>query len=228
MAKPEPKPAIVEGDAAKVPVQIAPGGSAPSEPPRRPTKGTQVVFGGKGPQSPWGQIAALAGAGGKVPYTLVNAAVLAKAQQQGKKPGAGGKPKEEKKKEEAEKPKEPEIHPAALEEIFVRGEEFTHAGEKARVWAHPDTELLGPRPLVVYLHGIQKPADHPQLNDHIKTKSVAHVGMLAKRLIDEGKVEPLLIAAPTYSPDGTKGAELWKKFDLAAFIEDLRKVLKKH
>src|SRR5216684_2701613 len=102
MADPQDKH-TVEGDASKVPVQLAPGGTNPSASPERPTKGTQLVFGGKDPQSPWGQISALIGDGGKAPYTLVSSPVLAKSQQQGKKPGSREKPKEEKKKEEAPK-----------------------------------------------------------------------------------------------------------------------------
>jgi murein DD-endopeptidase MepM/ murein hydrolase activator NlpD len=80
----------------------------------------------------------------------------------------------------------------------------------------------------VFLHGIAKPGNYPQLNDHIQTANMVHLGLLSKKLIDARKVEPLIIAAPTYSPDGEKGSELWKHFDLAAFIEDVRKLLAKH
>jgi hypothetical protein len=230
MADPQEKRAVVEGDASKVPVQVAPGPAAPAAAPQRPTKGAQLVFGGKDPQSPWGQIAALMGEGGKAPYTVVSSAVLAKARQQGKKPGsAAPKPKQEKSKDEPhQEAKEHEVGPAAVEEIFMRGEEFTHAKEKARIWAHPETATLGPRPLLVFLHGVSKPGNYPQLNDQIQTSNIVHLGLLAKKLIDDRKVEPLIIAAPTYSPDGERGSELWKHFDLGAFIEDARKVLEKH
>jgi murein DD-endopeptidase MepM/ murein hydrolase activator NlpD len=230
MADPQDKHAVVEGDASKVPVQVAPGTTNKDAAPDRPAKGTQLVFGGKDPQSPWGQIAALIGPGGKAPYTLVSSAVLAKAQHRGKKPGSAEEPKEEKKKEEAPK-KEPvdhEVTPATEAEIFIHGEEFTHANHKARVWAHAETAELGPRPLLVFLHGIRKPGNYPQLNDDIKTEYMVHLGMLAKKLIDEKKVEPLIIACPTYSPDGEKGIDLWRNFELSAFVEDLRKVLDQH
>jgi murein DD-endopeptidase MepM/ murein hydrolase activator NlpD len=230
MATPDGKHGVIEGDGSKVPVRMAAGPADPTAAPARPTGGTHLVFGGKDPQSPWGQLAALVGSGGKVPYTVVSSAALAKAQQQGKKPGsATPKPKQEEKKEDPkQEPKDHDIGPAAVEDIFLHGHEFTHAKEKARVWAHPETVSMGPRPLVVYLHGMRKPGDYPQLNDHLDTHNLLHVGMLAKRLVDRGKVEPLIIAAPTYSPDGPHGSLLWNNFDLGAFIEDVRKVLEKH
>jgi murein DD-endopeptidase MepM/ murein hydrolase activator NlpD len=225
------KHAVVEGDGSKVPVQLAPGTAQPGEAPQRPSKGTHLVFGGKDPQSPWGQIASLVGEGAKVPYTLVNAAVLAKGQAQGKKPGSGGKPKEEKKKEEKPEDQSPEIHPAAVDEIFMRGEEFKYREQPARVWAHPETPSLGPRPLVVYLHGIQRPKGkpYPQLQEHIDIDNLVHVGMLAKALVDHHNVEPLIIAAPTCKTDsGSKVLWLPEDFDLGEFIDGLRPVLENH
>jgi murein DD-endopeptidase MepM/ murein hydrolase activator NlpD len=233
MADPQDKHAVVEGDASKVPVRIAAGSAKPDDPPQRPTKGTHLVFGGPDPQSPWGQISALIGAGGSVPCTLVGSAVLAKAQAKGKKPGSSDKPKQDKKKDEPppeDKQEEMEIHPAAVEDIFLRGEEFTHAKEKARVWAHPDTVSLGPRPLIVFLHGIERPQKqpYPQLQDRIDIDQLVHVGLLAKKLIDAHKVEPLIIAAPTCSTDERPGSRLWTDFNLGHFVDDVRKVLEKH
>src|SRR5690348_386888 len=111
---------IVEGDGSKVPVRLVPGPAQPTDAPARPDKGAQLVFGGAGPQSPWGQIAALIGAGGSVPYTVVDASVLAKAQKLGKKPGSAEKAKEEKKeKEEEHKPPEsPDIVAAHVPDLF--------------------------------------------------------------------------------------------------------------
>src|SRR6266481_1367547 len=202
---------IVEGDGSKVPVRLVAGPAQPTDAPARPDKGAQLVFGGAGPQSPWGQIIALIGAGGSVPYTVVDASVLAKAQKLGKKPGSAEKAKEEKKekkeKEEEHKPPEsPDIVAAHVPDLFDDGEEFEHAGQKARVWAYEDCDDLGtPRPLIIYLHGIGRPGGkpYPQLQDHIDIKNLVHVGRLASRLIDEGKVEPLLIAAPTSAKDGS-------------------------
>jgi murein DD-endopeptidase MepM/ murein hydrolase activator NlpD len=223
---------IVEGDGSKVPVRLAPVAAKPSEMPRRPDKGSQLIFGGADPQSPWGQIAALIGAGGSVPYTLLDAAVLAKAQRLGKKPGSAEKPKEKKgeKEKEHKPPESPDIIPAHAPEIFAGGEEFKHAGQPARVWAHGETESLKtPRPLLIFLHGVSRPQGkpYPQLQDHLEIKNLVHIGHLAKHLIDDQKVEPLLIAAPTCEKDGSS-TTLWTDFDLAGFVEDVRKVVEKH
>jgi len=65
----------VEGDYGTVKVQIAGGPAGDSV--RRPTKGTQVVWGGSGPGSPWAHLAALIEkSGGSVSYTFLHAADL--------------------------------------------------------------------------------------------------------------------------------------------------------
>src|SRR5213080_2800875 len=65
----------VEGDYSVVKVQLAGGNK--EEKPKRPTKGTQVVWGGTDASSPWGHLQALIEkAGGSVSYTYVHAADL--------------------------------------------------------------------------------------------------------------------------------------------------------
>src|SRR3989442_12877096 len=84
MAKTEDGHDIVEGDATAVPVQLAPGDA--SDAPRRPNKGTQLVWGGNDPSSPWGHLQSLLErGGGAVQYTYLHAAVLAELAK-GKKP----------------------------------------------------------------------------------------------------------------------------------------------
>src|SRR5438105_15509911 len=65
----------VEGDYGTVKVQLCGGGADAT--PKRPTKGSQVVWGGTDPSSPWGHLAALIEkAGGTVTYTYANASDL--------------------------------------------------------------------------------------------------------------------------------------------------------
>src|SRR5258706_2600313 len=65
----------VEGDYSVVKVQLAGGNK--EEKPKRPTKGTQVVWGGTDASSPWGHLQALIEkGGGSVSYTFVHAADL--------------------------------------------------------------------------------------------------------------------------------------------------------
>jgi len=203
----------VEGDYGTVKVQLC--GGAPGEAVARPTKGTQVVWGGTAPGSPWAHLAALIEkGGGTVTYTFLHAADL-------KEPAAlvaddDGRPeKPAKPAEPAAKPAEPVRHSSGGEEghgpAFELGLDFQYEGNTARVWAHPNCFRGGPRPLIVALHGINAKAreKHPPLND----KRV-HVGKLAAKLIADGKVTPLVIAAPTEFSDGP-----WAKFDLGKFVE---------
>ena len=65
----------VEGDYGTVKVQLA-GGPA-GDAVQRPTKGTQVVWGGTAPGSPWAHLAALIEkSGGSVTYTFLHASDL--------------------------------------------------------------------------------------------------------------------------------------------------------
>ena len=65
----------VEGDYGTVKVQLAGGPAA--DKPARPTKGTQLVWGGTGPSTPWGHLAALIEkGGGSVNYTFIHASDL--------------------------------------------------------------------------------------------------------------------------------------------------------
>src|SRR6267378_1719765 len=65
----------VEGDYGTVKVQLA--GAPAGDTVQRPTKGTQVVWGGTAPGSPWAHLAALIEkAGGSVTYTFLHAADL--------------------------------------------------------------------------------------------------------------------------------------------------------
>src|SRR5215470_13321061 len=99
MAKTEDGHTIVEGDGTAVPVQLAPGGAADS--PSRPAKGTQLVWGGADPSSPWGHLQSLIEAGGgSVQYTYFHSSVLAQLAK-GKKPKPPlQKPSSEERKEQ--------------------------------------------------------------------------------------------------------------------------------
>ena len=206
---------VVEGDFATVKVQLAPGGT---EAPERPTKSTQLVWGGDGPSSPWGLLRSLIEAGGgAVNYTYLHAGALLKARNAGNAEGAKQQtepPKEEKKEEEAKAD-------AGSGPLFDWGVdfEFDNKGKKdARVWAHPRAAHAGPRPLVIWLHGIKIPAEHPQLTEKISRDWCLHAGKLAAALIDTGKVTPLVMAAPTCEKYAGS-SELWTKFDLGKFVQ---------
>src|SRR5690242_6170849 len=65
----------VEGDYSVVKVQL--GGGGKEDTVQRPTKGTQVVWGGTDPGSPWAHLAKLIEkAGGSVTYTYIHASDL--------------------------------------------------------------------------------------------------------------------------------------------------------
>ena len=75
MADPKSIAGEVEGDYSVVKVQLAAAGAGDKL--VRPTKGTQVVWGGSDKSSPWGHLAALIEkSGGSVSYTYVHAADL--------------------------------------------------------------------------------------------------------------------------------------------------------
>src|SRR5438445_1497960 len=66
---------FVEGDFAKVKVQLAAGDTGAQ--PKRPGPGTQLVWGGDGASAPWGHLIALIEkSGGSVSYTQVHAAAF--------------------------------------------------------------------------------------------------------------------------------------------------------
>lgn len=214
----------VEGDYGTVKVQLA-GGPA-SEKVERPTKGTQVVWGGTGPGSPWAHLASLIEkSGGAVTYTFLHAADLKEpvaVVAEEETPAEEEQAHEEKKAAEpAPKPSGPVPHStggaAGHGPLFEHGLEFQFNGNAARVWAHPHCFHSGPRPLVVSLHGINAKArqKYPALDD----KSL-HMGKLAEKLIDDGKVTPLLIAAPTHFSDSP-----WGDFDLAKFVAAVEKAV---
>ena len=204
----------VEGDYGTVKVQLAGGPAA--EAVQRPTKGTQVVWGGTGPGSPWAHLAALIEkGGGSVTYTFLHAADLKEPPAIAPDDDAPAQEEEEKAAAApAEKAEGPVRHSAGGAEghgpLFEEGLDFSFGGNTARVWAHPRCFHSGPRPLIVALHGINAKAKekHPPLNE----KRV-HAGKLAEKLAAEGKCAPLLIAAPTQFSDAP-----WGDFDLAKFV----------
>lgn len=217
----------VEGDYSVVKVQLAGGGK--DEKIARPTKGTQLVWGGTDPSSPWGHLQALIDkAGGSVTYTFVHAAdlkePLVSVTDEGPAPADAGGDSQEKKDDPkpagASSDKPPEMHTGGIEghgPLFENGVDFDFNGNKARVWAHPHTLGMSPRPLVVMLHGINGKARklHPSLDE----KGI-HVGKLAHKLIEDGKATPLVIAAPTEFSDGP-----WRTFDMAKFVAAVKETL---
>src|SRR5216683_1303953 len=120
MADPDDGHKIVEGDASAVPVRVAPGD--PSDAPRRPSKGTQLVWGGADPSSPWGHLQSLIEAGGgSVQYTLLHSSVLAQLAQ-GKKPKPP--PQQQQKKQQDQDPDHEKQH-----EKNLSYEEGSHTGD---------------------------------------------------------------------------------------------------
>src|SRR5438270_10058269 len=131
----------VEGDYSVVKVQLAGGNK--EEKPKRPTKGTQVVWGGTDPSSPWGHLQALIEkAGGSVSYTYVHAADLKEplvevTEEEEKKDDGGGEAKPAEAKKDDGKKEENKPHPGGIEghgPLFENGIEFDYNGNKARVW----------------------------------------------------------------------------------------------
>src|SRR5437016_404194 len=143
----------VEGDYGTVKVQIAGGPAGDSV--RRPTKGTQVVWGGSGPGSPWAHLVALIEkSGGSVTYTFLHAAdlkepvVIASDEED-----AAAKEEEAAPSPPADKPEGTVRHSSGGAEgqgpLFEDGLDFQFGGNVARVWAHPHCFHSGPRPLVI-------------------------------------------------------------------------------
>src|SRR5712671_669157 len=203
----------VEGDYGTVKVQLA-GGPA-SGTVQRPTKGTQVVWGGTAPGSPWAHLAGLIEkSGGAVTYTFLHAADLEDPIALSAEEEDAPAPAEQPEHKPPPAPAGTVRHSAGGAEghgpLFDRGLDFQFAGNTARVWAHPHCFHSGPRPLVIALHGINAKArqKHPPLDE----KSI-HVGKLAAKLVAEGRTTPLLIAAPTEFSDGP-----WGAFDLEKFV----------
>src|ERR1051325_9193971 len=90
----------VEGDYSVVKVQLA---AIAGDEVKRPTKGTQVVWGGSEKGSPWAHLAELIEkGGGSVTYTYIHAADL-KEQAEPEAQDEGDAPKEEEKQEAAPK-----------------------------------------------------------------------------------------------------------------------------
>ncbi len=112
--------------------------------------------------------------------------------------------------------------------LFEFGATFKYQGEEAKVWAHPDCPGLGPRPLVIFLHGSNRGPyvwAHPALDERYPPaypdkKWMVHVGKLAQKMIDDGLVTPLVIVAPTNggAPAPTQH-QPWAKLDLKALID---------
>ena len=237
MAKTEEGHTIVEGDASAVPVQIAPGEAADS--PRRPDKGAQLVWGGSGPSSPWGNLLSLVGAaGGSVQYTLFHSTVLAQLAK-GKKPNPPKPASEEKKQDDDAHQAQhdqntsyvaPAEAPAgnAGDPLFDAGHlfEYDNKGKKdARLWAHPAAPFAKKVPLLVFLHGIAPTklegmdCDYPQLqSDFAAHPFGCHLGHLARALVNGGKVRPIAVAAPT-AHDNKSSTHLWRVFDLGKLVQ---------
>ena len=234
MANPDDGHDVVEGDGSKVPVRIGPG--AASDSPRRPAKGTQLVWGGDDPSSPWGHLLSLIEAGGgSVQYTLLHSSVLAQlAQGKKPKPPANQQPKQA----PAAEPADDKQHEKNLSyqegsatggphDVFEQGHDFEYdnKGKKdARVWAHPAAPAAGKVPLLVFLHGIAPKldgmdCDFPQLQtDFTAHPFGCHLGQLAQALVDSGKVRPMAVAAPT-AHDNKSASHLWRVFDLGKFVQ---------
>jgi hypothetical protein len=205
---------VSKGDYTKVPIQLAPGGTGAIA---RPTKGTQLIWGGRGPGAPWGQLRQLVEkSGAPVSYLLLSAAELAQRTQAttgapGAMPISGTDKKLHRSDPEGPLQIDPKPNPNApgLQHVsgpsgrgrlFDAGLNVSYQGEAMRLWAHPRAANSGPRPLVIYLHDINPNSDqHPALSAEVGKTNLPwmHMGKLAQRLIEQGKVTPLAIAAPT-------------------------------
>ncbi len=238
---------IVEGDFAKVKIELAAGDTGAK--PARPGPGTQLVWGGSDASSPFGHLLALIEkGGGSVSYTQIHASMLidhaAELPRPSGAPGAApatpatpanvepaappaGKPAGDKPQVEVKPPSTPaqsageDHHSGAAGKgpLFEYGVTFAYQGEEAKVWAHPRAANAGPRPLVVYLHGINASGYKHSSLDELAGKTTkgtpawVHVGKLAQKLIDDGLVTPMIMAAPTNGSDAP-----WGKFDLPSFV----------
>jgi hypothetical protein len=72
-------------------------------------------------------------------------------------------------------------------------------------------------PLVVFLHGTN-PTSEPHLWMGGGGKDLRP---LARRLIDSGKVQPFVLAAPSQTKNAGLAATVWQDFDLNRFVEDV-------
>ena len=231
---------MTEGDYKKVAIQLA--GAAVGAAPKRPTKGSQVVWGGGDPSSPWGHLVAqIEKGGGSVSYTFCHAATIDKSAGTVKVTVAPetaaetpADPPEGQEHHQAVAPDRPaeafhqEEPPKAVQNpgekpagpIFEKGLEFDYLGQKAAVWAHGACKGNGKRPLFVYLHGINggERENHP----HLDPKHI-HVGRLIGALVEDGKVSPSVVAAPT-DPSNRP----WSKttFNLSSFVAEVVKQAK--
>jgi hypothetical protein len=131
--------------------------------------------------------------------------------------------------------------------LFQFGTTFMFQGEEGKVWAHTDCLTTGPRPLVIFLHGSNNSPHwlHPALDEtwppiayaankdnYKKDKRyqnttdktwMVHVGKLAQKMIDEGVLAPLVIAAPTnFVDDG----QPWKNLNLKALVDAIAQTAK--
>ncbi len=243
MAEKKPSSPIIKGDYSKVPIQLAPGGTGAIA---RPTPGSQLIWGGSDVSSPWGHLAALlAKSGGKVSYLQTSAAELAALEfdpkgAPGEAPAAGtdAPPKKDETPEETQVTQvAPKPHPAApglshlsgpsgTGPLFDMGVDIAYQGEPTRIWAHPRAANSGPRPLIIYLHGINPKGQlHPMLDANVGKHGMGwmHMGKLAQKLITDGKVTPLAMAAPTHS----SGAP-WDKIDFEEFVNLVESKLKEN
>jgi hypothetical protein len=204
---------LVEGDAAKVPVRLQGGNT--DGPPQRSAPGAQLVWGGTDPSSPWGHLAALIKeGGGSVTYTFLHAASLVN-RREGRKDAKDDQPPP-KKEQSAPQPQAA----TGSGPMFADGADFefsTKGHKDTRIWADPSAPSAGPRPLLIFLHGMLRPADHPQLQTADDGSSV-HLGKLAQWLAANGRCEPMVIATPTWRDDKAS-SHTWTKFDLDAFVD---------
>jgi hypothetical protein len=100
-------------------------------------------------------------------------------------------------------------------------------GQTGKVWV-PDG-VSGKLPLVVYLHGISR--DDPKLwgagrmiaDDTTlkKDNNSMNLGLLAGKLIDDGKIKPIVVAAPSDRLQDLNNGTLWSTLDLGAFVDDV-------
>ena len=231
---------ITEGDYKKVAIQLA--GAAAGNHPKRPTKGSQVAWGGGDPSSPWGHlIAQIEKGGGSVNYTFCHAATVDKnlatvravvapetaaetpadppEGQEHHQPVAPDRPPDAFHKEDPPKAvQQPGEKPSGA--IFEKGQEFDYLGHKAAVWAHGSCMGDGKRPLFVYLHGINESLkeNHP----HLDPKHI-HAGKMIGAQIEDGKVSPCVVAAPSDPSNRPWGKSTW---NLSSFVTEVVKQAK--
>ena len=109
---------------------------------------------------------------------------------------------------------------AAPRALFDNGLLFKYQKEDGVVWAHKSC-ARSTCPLVIFLHGSNKPPvwPYPSLDERFPSpipdrKFMVHVGKMAQKMIDAGKVTPLVIAAPTNGGTG----QPWASLDLKSLV----------